>query len=249
MTEAKKHHLTFGESKVAYNPENLLETMTDFESGADNDLLKALAKHFSLPIEPFNKKLVKPVLIGEVQNEWYRVVKGSVPTQPTAYQKSRIENYKVRHEQFKNSDGTDLLTSRSSSKGEKKERKANVYRLTAETKEKGWGTFKGQKRLIIKAMQELDAFPAGKGCTVKQIADTVKDTEETVKPSDKNCAFHINAFGHEGIVEMQKEDGTWGAAHDDPKPKTPPPSDPKKDDAKKATPEAGKKDQGKGKKK
>lgn len=212
------NHLIFGDVKVAYDKTNLRATLDQFQKDAKVDDLKKIADHLQLKCAPFDRKLLLPVLIGEVQNEWYRQVKGQVPGQPEKNQADRIKRYLANLAMIENNDGTDVTLLRVAKGKSAEPRKANVYRLTESTKEgdKGWGNFKGQKRLIIRAMKELDAFPGGKGCTVKQISDTVRGTEETVAPNEKNCAFHLNAFGHDGIVEKLGDDGkTWVAAHEE----------------------------------
>jgi hypothetical protein len=209
-------NLIFGDVKVAYDKTNLRKTLQDFLKDAKVDDLKKIADHRKIKAAPFDRKLLMPVLIGEVQNEWYRQVHGQVPGQPEKNQTDRLKRYLANLEMIEKSDGTDVSLAMSRvAKGKSAEpRKANVYRLTEPTNDI-WSKYKGQKRLIIRAMKELDAFPGGKGCTVKQISDTVRGTEETEAPSEKNCAFHLNAFGHEGVVEKQLEDGKFGPAHED----------------------------------
>lgn len=196
-----------GDVNVEIDPKSLLATLENFEK-AEATTMKKLADFLTLPATPFEKRLIKPVLLGAVQNAWYEATSGGVPDQVLANQTARIDRYKLQLQEVVNNDGKDLVVpkKRTSEGGERKERASNLYRLTEATR-KVWAEFKGQKRLIIRAMEALDALPGGKGCTVRQIADTVRGTDETVAPSDKNCAFHVNAFGHEGIVEKLGVDG------------------------------------------
>lgn len=229
-----------GSVKFTINPENIIETLDAVEK-LDAKQMQGLADHFQLPAVPFEKRLLKPVIMGEVQSAWYKAFTGSVPEKCEVNQQARIERYKQQLEEVKNHTGEDKVVSRKSPSGSTSAapRAANLYRLVESQKEV-WGGFKGQKRLIVKVMLDAGAVgPDGKGVSVRFIADTVRDTEETKAPSDKNCAFHINAWGHESIIERINEDGTVAEVQ---KPKAdeqpaPPPAEAKKTE----TPAAAKK--------
>lgn len=199
MAELKK--VLIGEVEVTLDPKGILESIAALDK-MDAGVMQKMAAGLGLPTDPFEKRLVKPVLQGAVQNEWYKAYgEGKVvPAKVVTGQDGRIARYKQQLVELASSDGTDLVTSRKARSAESKPRDAKLYRLVEKTKDV-WSKFKGQKYLIIKAMTELGAMPGGKGATVKAISETVKETPETIAPSLKNCAFHVNAFGHESIVE------------------------------------------------
>jgi hypothetical protein len=202
-----------GKVVVAVVAASLIDTLELVEK-LDSATYKKLADEIGVPAVPFDKRLLKSVVLGAVQNAWYEATTGEVPDKCTLNQEGRIDRYKTALDEIKNNDGKDLVSrSIKEAKGDKVPRSATLYRLLEKTKE-AWSAYRGQKYLIVKAMLENAGGPDGTGCTVRTIADTVRDTPETKAPSDKNCAFHINAFGHEGVIE--KVDSTGKVIADEP---------------------------------
>lgn len=205
--------------KFEVSPTDILASLDALDK-LSSDQFKALATANGVPSDPYDKRLLKPILMGIVQNAWYLAYKGQVPEKCVANQDRRVARYKEQLEELKNHNGEDAVVSRKApSAAPARERVVNLYRLTTATKET-WEKFKGQKRLIVRAFLELKAVqPEGTGVSVKTISETVKETEETVAPSLKNCAFHVNAFVHEGIVECTNA----GEASPEIKPQAPAP--------------------------
>lgn len=230
----EKGMMKFGEVSVELDPTSLLKSLDNLEK-LQAGAVQKLALALNLPVEPFERRLLKPVLMGTLQNEWYQAYEGAIPPQCILYQEKRVARYKEQLEELKNHTGEDVVTSRKvRTPSDKAPRVSKMYVLNV-AKADIYKAFKGQKYLIIKAMTE-----AGKALSVDDISGLVQDTPETKAPSKANCAFHINAFGHEGVVTAVDSDGK--AVPVEPKetpapkaeaPKVAPPATAKKSDKKK----------------
>lgn len=196
----------WGEVQVALVKDSVVKSFELLDKMGASDFEKA-AKHHGLPTEPFDKRLLRPVLMGFLQEEWYRKYEGGVPTLCSDNQKKRVTRYKQQLEEIKaNVDGKDLVVSRKKASSGSAPRQANLYRLTEAAKET-WSKFKGQKFVVVKTMQALGGEVGGKGCTVRQVFEHQKPYDGIEPPSDKNCAFHMNKFVHEAVVEQVGDDG------------------------------------------
>lgn len=172
-----------------------------------------LANLNGLPVEPFNKKLLRPVLMGIVQNAWYQGVMGKIPDKVNIIHKKRVDDYSAQLEAFKNRPqaNPDVVArvSRRRSSGEAKPqsapRQAKAYRLT-EAKRDVWSKFdKGQKAAIVKIMKSLGAEGTGPGATVDSIAAASQGAMDTSTDPKRIVHFYINQFQHSGIVEVVGE--------------------------------------------
>lgn len=200
--------LKAGEVSFEIDPSSILKTLEVLEKQTA-PVFGKLALDLGIPAEPLDKKLLKPVLMGEVQNAWYQTFQGNIPEKCVANQASRLTRYKQQLEELKANGGEDLVVGRKAKATATgaAAKTSNTYRLASAT-EDVWGKFSGQKFIIVQTMRDLGAVgPEGKGVTVRQIFEGQKQYPGIVPPSDKNCAFHINKFGHDGIIERLDGDG------------------------------------------
>src|SRR5262249_53961340 len=103
----EKPVLVLGEVKVPFNPDNLRETLEEFQGSVKNDELKKIADSLKIKSVPFDKRLLMPVAIGAVQNAFYLAVKGTVPPEPDKNQKLRIKAYSSAVEALEKGDSNE----------------------------------------------------------------------------------------------------------------------------------------------
>lgn len=188
-----------GEVAIPVDPESILKTIDALEK-CNAGIWVTLARHNDLPADPFIKKLLKPVLMGILQNAWYKQFSegGIVPEKCLLNQETRVKKYLEDLEKAKtNPQGTEATAS---AREPKTPRTAKSYRLV-ESKRAEWEKFKGQKKLIIEAMVAMGAVGTSGGASSATIADAIKDKLETKQPAERVVAFYMNSFGHDGIVD------------------------------------------------
>ncbi len=200
---------------------NVLETLTTFDKLKAEDW-KKLATAAKLVCEPFEKRLLKPVLMGVIQNAWYQTVEGKIPEKCKANQATRVTHYATLLEQLKNSDGKDLLVKPPKAKSETA-KSTVLWVLTT----KGVGAkLTGQQFVMAKAMK-TQGFVQGKtGASVADITAKLVEVEGIITPSDKNVAFHLNKWSKDGLAarvdekgQFLKEEAPSAEKKEDPKPK------------------------------
>lgn len=223
-----------GEVSIPVDHESILKTIDNLEK-CNAGVWVALARQNEIPCDPFDRKLLKPVLMGILQSAWYKQFgENGVPEKVTMNQETRVKQYIVDLEKLKSNP---KQTASSDGKREPRiSRGVKSYRLT-ETTRTAWEKYKGQKKLIIEAMLAMSAGPGGSGVSAATIADAVKDKLETKQPAERVVAFYMNAFTHEGVVEepgKQVELPTASAPEPEPQPEPEKPKEEKKPAKKKS---------------
>jgi hypothetical protein len=196
--------------------QGIVRTLDQLDKLQANQLVE-LATLNQFPVDPFNKKLLRPVLMGVVQSAWYAGVLGKCPDKVAANQVSRVEAYVKQLEDFKNKpqavvDVVDRVSRTRRSSGTTSTggaaRQAKAYRLSLASKDK-WDKFaegKGQKGAIVRIMKQLGAVgPDGPGATVDSIASASQGAMETGTDPKRIVHFYINQFQHGDIVEVVGE--------------------------------------------
>lgn len=192
--------------------------------------LKKVAEALGLPTEPFDKGLLLNVILSHVQVEWFKHFQGKVPAECSSGHQKRIARYKDMIEEQKNAQVDALAARPKRQSSDKAAKSANLYRLADKTAKEAGLT--GQRYVVARTLELLGAVKGAKGVTVRAVYEGQKEYEGITKPSDKNVAFHMNKFVHEGIIEQVNEAGlVIGDKADGPdKPK---PEPKKKEEAKK----------------
>lgn len=196
---------------------------------------KAFAEAYGLPVEPFDKQLLRGPLMGFLQIAIYAARDGKAPDAVVKAQEGRVASYKSLLEAQKNAPEDDFVA-----KASKKTKSAGAaprdsfkYRLVEKTKsvkgaeeDEGWGNLYGQKFSVVQTMLSLGAAPAdgkpGKGVTIAEISAAIKVFPGVKTPGPTNVTFHVNAFAKPevGFVERVNADGSVNESA--PKPKAPP---------------------------
>lgn len=180
----------------------------------------------SFPIEPFSKQLVLPLILGLVQIAWHRAFRKEVPELLETNQTKRVDRYKQQLAELLANDGADLVVSRKAVKEPKAPKPSHLYRLTTVG---AAAKIAGQKFVIVQSLIGLGAGPGGKGISIRQLSEGLKEFPGIIPPSHNNCTFHMNAFAKSelGYVERVEADGSVAVAEKPAEPtkpaaKTPP---------------------------
>ena len=208
-----------GDLKFTINPSSIKETL-ELVDKLDSPKKALLARLNDIPTEPFDRRLLRPVLLGLVQNEWYQFCSADkkVPQECVASQATRLSRYKDQLEELKKAPSEFDLVGKRAKKAasEPVERVSMRYSLVAAKKDE-YLAYTGQRYLIVLALQALkeasvrqiaDYIP-----TMPQVATVLTQLEElrstgSLIPSQPNCSFHINAFKKDGIVVVTNEKET-----------------------------------------
>lgn len=208
MSEATIKGNTFSLGEVSFeidrtDPHKTLSAINNLKS-ADWQKMVAAA---GLPVEPFDKTLARPVLLGILQNAWYKEVKGKVPESCVSGQTNRVARYKQQVEELKSAGAEDLVaTTRKPKKAAGEQKDKVVFRVVlVGAKMKELEATTGQKRLMVNAFlaaKAVDTNKEHKGLSVADVAAAVADCTccKSPKPSQVNCAFHINNWKNEGFL-------------------------------------------------
>lgn len=177
---------------------------------------RELAKLNGIVTEPFDRRLLRPVVLGLVQSAWYHAIKKSVPEKVAASQAKRVAEYVKQLEDLKNVAPEDLVSTRSrkaSTKSSSAPKVSLIYvldeklvasLLAKDVKERPSETrLIGQQYVVIETMRAL--AKADKPATVDAIASAVVSNPYVITPGKTNISFHINSFKKVGIVKATNE--------------------------------------------
>jgi hypothetical protein len=156
----------------------------------------SLASLNHLPCNPFNETLLKPSLIGVIQNSWYRHFDPSLKGLPEleAKQVARVEKYKAEIQQVKDYQ-TDPAKKPKKPKAEgtaKAPRAAQLYALATGAKLEG---IKGQRLVIFQVMVDLNR-PA----TAADITEKAAAHLKTGQGPDRVVAYYMNQEQKSGLI-------------------------------------------------
>jgi hypothetical protein len=180
---------------------------------------RELAKLNNIPTEPFDRRLLRPVILGLVQSAWYKAVKGAVPDKVVAAQQGRVVAYAKQLEDLKNVSADDLVTTRSrksaSPKSDSAPKSFSLYALVADkvaailakdpSQRPSETRLLGQQYMVVETIQQLasDKKPA----TIDSIFTSLKPNPYVISPGKTNISFHINAFKKAGLVVVVDAQG------------------------------------------
>jgi hypothetical protein len=206
MTKATITDTTFTLGEVSFPIDrNNIVTSIDALDKLNAGAWTALAVASDLPVSPFEKRLIKPVLMGVIQEAWYLNIKGSVSEKCLLNQKNRVTRYKQQLEELTSGDGDDKVFRIAKSRPETKERVSMFYKLLpgyeAKIKE-----FKTQKYMTMKAI--VDA--GDKNLTVNQMAAAIEQMPEAKfagTVSAKNISGLVCNFMDLGIIQAVDAEG------------------------------------------
>lgn len=191
---------TLGEVTIPLTAK-LLESFDALDK-LDAGAWQKMAAAAKLPIEPFEKRLLKPVLMGLLQSAWYKATEGKVPEVCVANQARREARYKGQLEELKaNIDGKDLVTGAKKKKEGAAPKAAQRYRLAKGTDPE---KFSGQKYVVVATIKALDK---GEGVYARDVVEKQAKFPGVIAPSDKNVAFHLNGMAKAGVIEALDEKG------------------------------------------
>jgi hypothetical protein len=167
----------------------------------------AQVNHF--PINPFNETLLKPLLIGVIQLEWYKKFSpqaknsAGVPLVElcNANQAKRLEKYREELAMVGKEKETVKKARKEKAAKEGKvaaPRKAQHYAIAVDAKLDG---YKGQLLLILQAMVDLN-----KPATAVEIAERIKDQLVTKQPPERVVGYYMNVEQKSGLVVAVSED-------------------------------------------
>lgn len=204
---------------------------------------RELAKLNGITVEPFDRRLLRPVVLGLVQSAWYKAIKGSIPEKVAASQSNRLVEYARQLEALKNVSEEDIVATRSrkSSKAASDATPKAVLKyvlaedkvtaiLAKDVKERGDQRLIGQQYMIVEALRKLKV-----ASSVDDITKAIVANPYVITPGKTNVSFHINDFKKAGLVTAVDEKGQ--VVVDAPKAKggEKPPSTKEKEDAKAAS--------------
>jgi hypothetical protein len=158
----------------------------------------AFAVNNDLPADPFNKKLLKPPLMGILQNAWYvKFNPDGIPEKCIVNQKARCRQYMLDLEKVRSGVGAEAEALRDRPKGS---HKAMSYVLSEDAR-KIWQSFGGQKKLMVDAFVKMKAIsPSTNGATAKVLTDSIKHLLETKQPPERVVAFYINDWKTKKLI-------------------------------------------------
>ena len=217
MIEGKK--FTLGEISFEIDPKSLqvsLESMLKQPTAA----WPKMATAAGIPCEPFDQKLVRPVLLGFFQSAWYEAFTGSVPEKCQVNQVARIARYNQQLKELVDNDGKDLVVSRTTKKdGTPKTPKVAVLWKLVEGKYADVKT--GQRYIVVKTLLNLAASkPESFGFSALEVFENQAKLEGIKEAGQTNVNFHLQKFKGEGIVVQVNADGTARTDNETPAPKS-----------------------------
>lgn len=212
MSEATIKGTTFTLGEVSFeidrtDPHKTLQAINNLKTG---DLQK-MASAVGLPIEPFDKTLVRPVLLGVLQNAWYKEIKGAIPASCVSGQANRVSRYKQQVEELKNAASEDLVAAAKKTKKASTSAPKAVFRVVLDSaQEKVYAAKSDQQGLIVNAFVKAKAVSSNKehkGLSVAEVAELVQDCSccRAKKPSQTNTAFHINNWKNDGLLKVTNQ--------------------------------------------
>lgn len=183
-----KNVFTCGEATFEINRDHkdnkgLIETINAIDKQPSSVWLK-FATALELPVEPFDKSLLRPVLKGELQSAWYASVgKNGVPGVSEGVknaQMNRINEYKQKIAALVTRvvDDADFVT-KLKMKKTKTAKVTNLFVLVASKINELCTELYGQQYIVVKSMKELQAAGGAeyKGSSLSQIFTNAKNLE------------------------------------------------------------------------
>ncbi len=157
---------------------------------------KALAQANNIPTDGATNSDLGAILKSHVQNVWVGSTKGAVPEELIKAHAARLQRHTLTCQAALSSSSEDLLAS--PRRKVSKTRVQLFYILDAAVYEQKWKDHRSQQALVVRAIQELGNPTTG--VTIRQIADTVKETKETTAPTANTAIPVIKKLIEAGIV-------------------------------------------------
>lgn len=215
---AETGQLVFKQGDVQFNiPNTVAKMVADFDALNSGVWIK-LAEANELPTEPFDKKLLKTVLLGIVQNTFYHDIEHRQDTDPVKYEEllktqvGRVEKYKKLIQEAKDNPDKKKSGSVAGARTSKGPAAQKQYRLLESAREV-WSKYKGQKAIITEYMVKMGAVsPKGPYLSCAVIGEGIKAVLTTKQPPERVAAFYMNEWGHNKVVEDSGNPVVEGAA-------------------------------------
>lgn len=204
-----------GDVKFAVDAADAHKTFDAVAALTQPDKIK-LAKLNGIQTEPYNKQLLTGILKSVVQNAWFANKLGTVPTEVLTAHAARLQRY--ASEVNIPTSAVDFLSKKT--RAASKTRPSLMFTIDNLKFDADYTNWRGQRYLVGNQMIALGATTGGKGVTVREIFDNVKETRETPQPTRNAVGQIVNALIAAGIVTLlNPQDVRVKAA---PKPKTTP---------------------------
>ncbi len=169
-----------------------------------------LMSYNSLPCDPLDRTLMRPVIMGMIQLAWHKAFKGAPTPKLIDNQQNRVNTYLRDLEHLKltqQNPGQRAATARAprAPKTPKDPNAASLgghlRRLKAEAMTK-WVEFTGQKGVIIAAMMAAGAFgPDGPGISSEVLATACRGKFNTRQTEERIVGFYFAEWARQEIVE------------------------------------------------
>lgn len=180
---------TLDETIGAGHAENVMEGSV-LDRLTDSSIA-ALAAANGLPINPFSREDLKPVLHGIIQHAWLRDVDGRVSDRNLEYQRKRVERYLARLEEIKLNP-------------EEESGKSTTYKAVRQyrvSKNADISSYRGRRLALLTTLKQMG--PA----TIFQITEKLKTNPDFKTKSDltRVVTYLVNDHARSGEVEILGE--------------------------------------------
>ena len=157
---------------------------------------KVLAQANDIPTDGATNSDLGAILKSHVHNVWVASTKGTLPEELVKAHAARLQKHTLTCQAALSSSSDDLLAG--PRRKVSKTRVQLLYVLDAAAYEQKWKDHRSQQALVVRAIQELGNPTTG--VTIRQIADTVKETKETTAPTANTAIPVIKKLIEAGIV-------------------------------------------------
>lgn len=175
---------------------------------------KALAQANNISTDGATNSDLGAILKSHVQNVWVASTKGTLPEELVKAHAARLQRHTLTCELAGTREG-DLLASGLRKRKTSATRVQLLYVLDAAAYEQKWKDHRSQQALVVRAIQELGNPTTG--VTIRQIADTVKETKETTAPTANTAIPVIKKLIEAGIVTCLNPEAAVVRKKKDPK--------------------------------
>lgn len=170
-----------------------------------------------LPVDPFNRDLLRPVMMGILQNAFYQDVEGSVPESCITNQQKRVREVLLKFEDYKKTAADRAERLRENQNAHRFQSKGPIYyRPTPALQSNLSGKtspYKGQQALVAGWFQSHRKGKEWPAVDVEKItADLVADGFTCNQDPIRAIYYYLNEWKKKGLLEVVGEQQTLSAA-------------------------------------